>query len=339
MINNRVCTAIAGTYSTVSYVIMSQDSILELLSVTNNAVRALDRTSSTKSSGSVSGGATPRETWRSEDEENQPPLVPGQDLHDHSRSSGDSGVGKTYTQSNKPSDRRSADPAMMHDSDDSTTASDVLIRSTLADNEPNMPSATSRMDSSVTAQGFHSEENHNFNVAENKKTQASKKHVKMVSPEDSFAGKPVNGTDTYENVNNNRPKNQHADTDFKSETGKIINGYPGKNIPGVSAKPILESGSSKNFPGQQKVLKQGLDSSISAYTVERHERGRSKMATKQFQSYASEQQLGKGQLKKPSSSALFPYKESRSGKEQSFVEQEEPVRDWDGKFIYINCSV
>ena len=339
---------------------MSQSSILELLSVTSNAVKALDKTSSSKSSGS--GGGTPRgEGWN--DVENQPPTVSGQDLHINSKSSGDSGVGKTETRSNQATGRVESSTGV-HDSDDSTTASDVLIRSTLVEVDPaNKPTS---LNTSAASQGSRCRELDNFNVADAKKVKVSKKHLKeIVSPRDSFGssdqpGQNLNAVLSNQNqnsrpgasssqaslnTNNNRSADKLRGVDHTLENGKIINSYPGNVKPGVPSKHFTGNGSSKNVPEQKKKLSQGLDNSASVYTVERHRSDQKQVSTKEFPPGTELQDGSATEDVKPSSrTAQFPYKVSRHdgpSKEQLYVEQQELAEDWEGEsessLIFFSC--
>ncbi|XP_070179880.1 TALPID3 protein-like [Littorina saxatilis] len=326
---------------------MSQNSMLELLSVTSNAVKALDRTSSSKSSGS--GGGTPGEQWN-ENVENQPPAV-SQDVHDNSKSSADSGVGKTATHSIPTSDRRKRQTHReAHDSDDSTTASDVLIPSTLAEAPGNMNKPSS-LNASASSQGSGCIELDNFNVATAKKVKVSKKQLReIVSPRDSFdsqhgqalptavaAHKDRSSDERRLNTNNNFTAEKMTGVKHKPENGKVANNLPGKVVQGVTKH---FSGSDKSFPGQRKTLNQGLDSSASVYTVERHGGGGKQTTTKDFP--PDVEQLGRKSArdtKQSSASGQLPYKVSRHDgpvKEQIFVQPEEPMEseDWDD-----GCSV
>ena len=323
---------------------MSQNSILELLSVTSNAVKALDKTNSSKSSGS--GGGTPRAGGREDDAENQPPAGHEQDPHSNSKSSADSGVGKTVTKSNQAVGRTES-PMVMHDSDDSTTASDVLIRSTLVEGDPSHNPAT--VDTSAASQGSRCRELDNFNVAEAKQVKVSKKHLQeIISARDSFHGNErpeQNFTDALShqnpnsmanlNTNNNRAAGKQRE---KHENGKVINGFSG-NVPSIPAKHSSSDGNSKNFPGQRKKLNQGLDNSASKYTVERHGGDKKQVSTKEFPPDAELQDGNKpGNMKPSSGSGQFPYKVSRhdgSTKEQLYVEQQALAEDWEGEFSFL----
>ena len=326
---------------------MSQNSILELLSVTSNAVKALDKTNSSKSSGS--GGGTPRGEGQKDEAENQPPAASGQDPYDNSKSSGDSGVGKTVTKSNQ-ADGRTESATAMHDSDDSTTASDVLIRSTLVERDSSHKPTS--LNASATSQGSRYRELDNFNVADAKQVKVSKKHLKeIVSPQDSFYTSEQPGQNFNDGLSDQKQKNEssgvanlnrnnNTSTDKhreKLENGKIINGFPGNGMPGFHTKHSTSNGSSKNFPGQRKKLNQGLDNSASMYTVERHGSDENQVSAKEFPPDAKPQDGNKPEDMKPGSdSDQFPYKVSRhdgSTKEHVYVEQQELAEDWEGEFV------
>ncbi|XP_076442428.1 uncharacterized protein LOC143281225 isoform X2 [Babylonia areolata] len=308
---------------------MSQNSILELLSVTSNAVKALDKTNSSKSSGS--GGGTPRIRIERENAENHPP-VNDQDVQDNSRSSADSGVGKTATQSNQARSIKETS-GDLHDSDDSTTASDVLIRSTLVDENPAVQPAV--LNSSASSQGSRCKELDNFNVADARKVKVSKKHLReIVSPRDSYDNSRQvvsvfahTECETNLNVNNNNQKSS-----YKPENGKVVNGsFPNKAFPNASVKDTSsrsDKNSSKMLAEQKKTHSQGVDSVV--YTVQRHEHnGKELLSNKQQTKTGKPDQV-------PQHLTHFPYKVSRQGnsaKEQVLVESADLAEDWEEQSV------
>ncbi|KAL8601313.1 hypothetical protein ACOMHN_054607 [Nucella lapillus] len=308
---------------------MSQNSLLEVLSVTNNAVKALEKTSSSKSSGSEWG--TPRSGVSGtgkDNAENHPPLY-SQEAHDNSRSSADSGVGKTATQSNQAKSIWENLPAL-HESDDSTTASDVLVRSTLV--EPN-PTDHTGLNSSASSQGSRCKDLDNFNVADARKVKVSKKQLReIVSPREAHNISRLKQLETNLNFNNNQASH------YKPENGKIINGsFPGKDLHSTKVRDTGndEDRVSKMLTEHKKSstgLSQGMDHGGVAYTVERHD-GNPKQQP-------SDKPGAAAGMEKPKSASQqlshFPYKVSRQGgatKEQVLMEQEDCAEDWDDQSI------
>ncbi|KAK7488421.1 hypothetical protein BaRGS_00020395 [Batillaria attramentaria] len=337
---------------------MSQDSILELLSVTSNAVKALDKTSSSKSSGS--GRGTPRE-----EDVVAPPLCSRVDQTSR-RSSGDSGVGKTASRSVTVKDKAKTDDG--EDSDHSTTASDVLIRSTLAGPEDKMIS----LNSSAASHSSRRSDLDNFNIADAKKVKVSKKQLReIVSPRDSCDFKQPKDMSAEANLNrnfnnhgvadlnsnnSNNKQLRRGDTDDrigKENRGKMINGLTGKVInSGVekhstgkgSSYPLANSKHAKDLPSKT------TGSSTAAYTVERHPDYQKRAPTQDFPpewsqrdgqtvadlkpsggpaSYESKHVEGS----KPSShQALYESKHAQDSKQtvtRTSVEMEDQPEDWE----------
>jgi hypothetical protein len=250
---------------------MSQSSLLELLSVTSNAVKALDKTNSSKSSGS--GGGTPRDD-RISVTENQPPQSPHSN---HSRSSRDSGVGKTATQS-QPTSKQPSRHGAEDDSDHSTTASDVLIRSTVIDQPAQRPAS---LNSSSSSRASRCEEVNNFNIADAKQVKVSKKHLREIfSSRESFdskesdAGSRPNSASALNSSNNNIAANTNrTGAPFVTRNENMNNGVSRK--PGTGNQP-KQSITEKKFSGQRQGFSHGPGSygsdALPAYTVQRHER-------------------------------------------------------------------
>lgn len=212
---------------------MSHNSILELLSVTSNAVKALEKTCS-----SGSGGGTPR---LDNDRDVRTPLFDNSENESQSKPSRDSGFIKTETDTRSDKGINHKDTDTIQDSDHSTTASDVLIRSTIVDQK-------GTRNFSVSSQSLSGmREFDNFNVADAKKVKVLKKHLReIISPRDSFNGSqaksPVSEDDFRKPLK--KPKNV---SDFNNNSKKthnskplVINGLEPKNIPGIPKRFLPE---------------------------------------------------------------------------------------------------
>lgn len=276
---------------------MSQNNIIELLSVTSNAVKALDKTISSKSSGS--GRGTPR----NEDAGKGPQSA--RSSHSN-RSSGDSGVGTKKTATPSVTVAKSGDNDAAEDSDHITTADEVLIRSTSEDPEHRTPS----LNSSATSHDSRSRGVSNFNVADAKKMKVSKHLREIISPRDlaefsqgkkgsefeepkQVSDAPFNRNVNYPCVadlnsnNNNRDiwREDFRDRIGKENRGNVINSFADKVIPGVPKKP--SNGNLACFPLPKKTKDLFLESSDqvpspAVYTVERHHNYHKQVDTKLF---------------------------------------------------------
>lgn len=173
----------------------THSSILELLSVTDAAVRALDK--STKSQGSEksrdSHDCSPASqrsvsSKASSDLDKSKTLLRSKDLSEHLQT--ESGIGRSQPVSG---DRRGIETggknaALGNESDNSTTASDVLINSTLAD-----PSDRANRSLNTSIASTHSARNlDNFNTSGAQKVKVSRKQLReIISPRESECGPPL----------------------------------------------------------------------------------------------------------------------------------------------------
>ena len=185
-----------------------ESSIFELLSVTSAAVKALDKSPRSNASDS-SQSASSKEKHSSKS------LLRSKDLTEHLIT--DSGIGKTVSaeEENKISNIDLITDPYSPESDQSTTASDVLIRSTLVD--PNEKSNLS-LNSSHTSKSSQSSRNlENFNHSGTHKVKISRKHLREILSPIDITSKPnliENGDDfVYLNKSNSA---KPSDFDRKS---------------------------------------------------------------------------------------------------------------------------
>lgn len=267
---------------------MSQDSIIELLSVTRNAVKALERTKFSRSPNSWDG--TPRDDALDSNGDYHPSLE---------QQSSDSGVGKTVTCSVQKVEHAKASGE--DDSDDSTTASEVLLRSTVIEVEQN------RSHGRFESRGL-SKDSHNLNRGQVKTVKIAKHKVReILSPSDDISNGTYktshldvqtrnnllrDSTDNSNqdlNVNNNNNNNKLIDNRDRKQSlvnDKAANGYPGKIIPGILDGDAKENKIPKSSVAKcetvpsEKTSDNGANCSV--YTVERHGKTEKSIATREF---------------------------------------------------------
>lgn len=331
---------------------MSQKSLLELLSVTNNAVKALDKSSSSKSS--LTGRVIARGA------ENQPP---SESRHGDHSVSGDSGrcVEKTVTNSHHQHQATNIKDKydVGNDSDLSTTASDVLIRSTLVDDSPTQRSADVKSSSSVR-ESRHELNDIKFSVADAMPVKVFKHHLReIVSPQESIDSKMKKASSKPGITSSATVHNKNSNNVCGTKTSSAAENGNRKTWVFEKTRQMAQTEAGKKFPGQRHDTNHGLygSATLPSYKVERHERGKTEAlrnginhfnpeaSTRDVKQFSTERKTSEnyidnfplgveesatdgvnGGISTPSAEKLT-YKVSRHGgptKTENFLEQEKP---------------